>query len=82
MSARGISRVGLHGGPDGEELGYVAAPLLELHLQPHPDDAVGPEDAGFGLHPVHRELAGVIHRLGQHVEPWFFDQRPSCSPTW
>ena len=59
--------LGLDRGADGQELGDVRAPLLQLHRQPDRDDPVRAEDVGLGLHPVHRQLPGVIHRLGQGV---------------
>ena len=31
-----------------------------------PDDAVGAELIGLLLHPRHRQLAGAVHRLGEH----------------
>ncbi len=58
----------LDGGPDRDELGEVGAPLVAADVQPHADDPVGAELVGLLLHPRHRELAGVVHRLGQHAE--------------
>ena len=60
--------VGLDRGADGEELGGVGAPLLELDLEAHADDAVGAEHVGLGLHAAHRQLARVVHGLGQDVQ--------------
>ena len=65
--SRALADLGLHRGADGEELGDVRAPLLQLDRQPHRDDAVRAEHVGLGLHPGHRQLPGVVHRLGQHV---------------
>ena len=64
----GARVVGLDRGADGDELGEVGAELLELDVQPDPDDAVGAELVGLGLHPGHRQLAGVVHGLREHVE--------------
>ncbi len=54
-------------GADGDELGQVGAPVVAADRQPHADDAVGAELIGFLLHARHRELAGVVHRLGQNL---------------
>ena len=53
---------------DRDELRELAAPLVPSDLEPHADDAVGGERVGLLLHPRHRELARVVHRLRQHVE--------------
>ena len=60
--------VGLDRGADRDELGEVVAELLELDLEADPDDAVRPERVGLGLHPSHRQLAGVVHRLRERLE--------------
>ena len=60
--------LGLHRGADRDELGDVAAELLQLDVQPHADDAVRPQRVGLGLHPAHGQLARVVHGLGQDVE--------------
>ena len=55
-------------GSHRDELGEVGAPFVASDVEPHADDAVGAELVGLLLHPGHRELAGVVHRLGQHAE--------------
>ncbi len=52
----------------GQELEHILSPDVGLHAQLHPDDPVRPEVLGLCLHPRHRELARVVHRLGQHPE--------------
>ena len=54
-------------GADGDELRHVLAPLVAADVQPHADDAVGAELVGLLLHARHRQLAGGVHRLGEHV---------------
>jgi hypothetical protein len=62
-----------------------------LNLETHRDDPVGAEDVGLGLHPGHREFAGVVHRLGErleflvlappaHLEADVVDARPEHEP--
>ena len=36
-----------------------------VRQQLHADDALGVQRLGLGLHPAHRELAGVVERLGE-----------------
>src|SRR5689334_19633418 len=48
---------------DGDELSEFGPPLIPPDLQPDADDAVGAELIGLFLHPRHRELTGVVHRL-------------------
>src|SRR5207247_4138914 len=57
----------LDGGADGDELGQIGTPLVAADVQPHPDDAVGAELVGLLLHARHRQLAGVVHGLGEDV---------------
>ena len=57
----------LDGRADRDELGQVGAPLVAADVQPHADDPVGAELVGLLLHARHRQLAGVVHRLGEHV---------------
>jgi hypothetical protein len=54
--------------PDGNELGQLATPFVAADLESNADDAGGLELIRFLLHPRHRQLARVIHRLRQHVE--------------
>jgi hypothetical protein len=54
--------------PDGNELGQLATPFVAADLVWDADDAVGPELIRFFLHPRHRQLPRVVHRLRQHVE--------------
>ena len=53
-------------GADGDELGQVLAPLVAADVEPHADDAVGAELLGLLLHPRHRQLARLVHRLREH----------------
>jgi hypothetical protein len=62
------ARLGLDRRADRDELGDVVAELLHLDVQPDADDAVRAERVRLGLHPGHRQLPGVVHGLGQHVE--------------
>ena len=55
-------------GSDRDELGEVGAPFVASDVEPDADDAVRAELVGLLLHPRHRELARVVHRLGQHAE--------------
>jgi hypothetical protein len=55
---------------DGDELGHVLAPLVAADVEAHADDAVGAELVGLLLHARHRQLAGVVHRLGEDVISW------------
>ncbi len=55
-------------GTRSQELEHVLAPGIHLHLELHADDAVGAEVIGFGLHPRHRQLPGVVHGLRQDLE--------------
>jgi hypothetical protein len=41
----------------------VTARAEALDLEPHADDAVGPEVGRLLLHALHRELARVVERL-------------------
>ena len=43
------------------------APLVPAHVEPHADDPVRAELVGLLLHARHGQLAGVVHRLRQHV---------------
>ena len=81
----------LDGRPDRDELGQVGAPLVPADVEPHADDPVGAELVGLLLHARHRQLAGVVHRLGQHVhllvlapvrllEPDVVDRAPDDQP--
>ncbi len=54
--------------PDRDELGELAAPLVTPDLQADADDAVRAERIRLLLHPRHRQLARVIHRLREHLE--------------
>ena len=58
----------LHRRADRDELGEVRAPVVAADRQAHADDAVGAELVRLLLHARHRQLAGVVHRLGQHAE--------------
>src|SRR5579884_119841 len=57
----------LDGRSDGDELSQVCAPLVATHFQPDADDPIGAELIRFLLHPGHRQLAGVVHRLRQDI---------------
>ncbi|HEY6491904.1 MAG TPA: hypothetical protein VIZ43_01420 [Trebonia sp.] len=83
--------LGLDRGADRDELGDVRAELLHLDVQPHAHDAVGAERVRLGLHPGHRELARVVHRLGEdvqllvlappaHLQPNVVDRRAKDQP--
>ena len=63
-----FAAAGLDGGADGDKLGQVLAPLLPPHLQADADDAVRADAIGFLLHARHRQLAGVVHGLGQRFQ--------------
>ena len=56
------------GRPDRDELRQALAPLVAAHVEPDADDPVGAELLGLLLHPRHRELPRVVHRLAQHRE--------------
>ena len=43
------------------------APVVAADVEANADDAVGAELVGLLLHPGHRELAGLVHRLGEHL---------------
>jgi hypothetical protein len=58
----------LDGRADRDEFGDVGAELLQLHVQPDADDAVGLQRVGLGLHPGHGQLTRVVHGLGEHVK--------------
>ena len=62
-SAVELAAMMLDRGPDGDELGQLGAPLVPADVEPHADDAVGAELVGLLLHPRHRQLARVVHRL-------------------
>ena len=71
------------GGADRDELGELAAPLVAADVEPDADDAVGAELVGLLLHPRHRELAGVVHRLRSgRPSPGSGSTRPTWKPTW
>ena len=52
-------------GADREELDHVAAPAVGALVDIDADDALGLGLERLGLHPLHRELAGVVQRLGE-----------------
>ena len=43
----------------------VCPPQVWRLAQLHADDALGLQCLGLGLHPAHRQLAGVVQRLGE-----------------
>jgi hypothetical protein len=49
-------------------------------LEPHADDAVCTELVGLILHPRHRQLAGVVHRLRQDVQLLILSLAPKLEP--
>ena len=65
-----------HGGADGHELGEVVAPRAAADLQADGHDPVGAELVGLLLHARHRELARVVHRLGEDVHLLVAAPRP------
>ena len=56
-----------NGRADRDELGEVAAPFVAADVEPNTDDAVRSELVRLLLHARHRQLAGVVHRLREHV---------------
>ncbi len=64
----GLVAVRTHGCAGRDELEHFLAPYVLLHPELHPDDAVRAEVVGFRHHARHRQLPGVVHRLGQHLE--------------
>ena len=56
----------LDGRADRDELGEVLAPFVAADVEAHADDAVGAELVGLLLHPRHRQLARLVHRLREH----------------
>ena len=72
--------LGVHGGPDGDELGDVAAEFLHLDVQPDADDPVRTQFLGLGFHPAHRQLARVIHGLRQDIEFLVLAPPPDLQP--
>ena len=68
--------------PDRDELRRVPAPVVEVHVQPDPDDAVGAEHVGLGLHPAHRQLACRVHRLAERLELLLPIRPRRCRPMW
>ncbi len=56
------------GGAGRDEFQAALTPGVHLHPQLHADDAVGAEVIGLGLHAGHRELARVVHGLGEDLE--------------
>ena len=66
-AAAGV-RLGLDRGADRDELGDIVAELLHLDVKADADDAVRAERVRLGLHPGHRQLPGVVERLGEHGE--------------
>ena len=56
------------GGAGCDELQAALAPGVHLHPELHADDAVRAEVIGLGLHARHRELARVVHGLGEDLE--------------
>ena len=61
---------------DGDELQHVRVPFHPLDGELDADDAVRAHGLGFGPHALHGELAGVVHRLGKHVQLLVFAPRP------
>jgi len=51
---------------DGNKLGEVLAPLVAPDIQAHPDNPVGAKLIRSSSMRVHRQLACVVHRLGEH----------------
>ena len=56
----------LDGRSDRDELGQVRAPFVAADVEADTDDAVRPELVGLLLHPRHRQLASLVHRLREH----------------
>ena len=56
----------LNGGADGDELGHVLTPLVAADVEAYAHHTVGAERVGLLLHPRHRELTSVVHRLREH----------------
>src|ERR1700722_7505630 len=61
-------RLRLDRGADRDELGDVRAELLQRDVEADADDAVRAERVRLRLHPGHRQLPGVVQRLGEHGE--------------
>ena len=57
----------LDGRPNGDELSQVGAPFVAPDVEPDAHDPVGAELICLLLHARHRELSGVVHRLGQNA---------------
>src|SRR4051794_9576718 len=55
----------LDGGADRDELGHVLAPFIAADVEPDANDAVGADAVGLLLHARHRQLARVVHGLGE-----------------
>ena len=69
-------------GADRDELGEVGAPVVAADVEPDADDAVGSELVGLFLHPRHRELAGVVHRLRQDFHLLALVEARCWNPMW
>ena len=69
-------------GADGDELGEVLAPLVAADVEAHADDAVGAELLGLLLHPRHRELARLVHRLREHGQLLVLAVAGHLQPMW
>src|SRR6185437_3793192 len=56
---------GYHRGADREELDHVRSPAVTALDDPGTDDAAGLQLVGLALHPLHRQLACLVQRLGE-----------------
>ena len=64
----GVALAMHHAGADGDELEQVGVPFEALDGQLDADNAVRAHGGGFRAHPVHRQLARMVHGLGQDIE--------------
>ena len=58
----------LHRRTDGDELGDLIAPSMEIDLEAHADDSVGPQGIRLFFEALHRELARMVERRGHSLE--------------
>src|SRR5262245_13628461 len=58
-----VARDRADGGADREELHHVVLPHVALHLQPRLDHGGGVQPLRLRLHPGHRQLPRLVHRL-------------------